>query len=91
MANRPEHQRSFESPHASHKGISRVVRANKRAEAKQRQANSASDKRRSFWRERGFARQSQCARAVKDAVTEANQLTEAMRERSGLPDWEPVL
>lgn len=37
MPNRPEHQRNFESPHSSHKGVARVIRTAKRAEAESRQ------------------------------------------------------
>lgn len=88
MANRSEHQRSFESPNSFHKGIMREVRLAKRQEAEERNSHTAPDKRRAFWRDRGFARQSQAASLVKGTVLEINTKAKEQKQRSA--DW-PLL
>jgi hypothetical protein len=85
MANRPEHQRSFESPNTSHRGVSRIVRLQKRLEAEHRNATSVPDRRRQFWRDRGFTNQSHAARAVLDTVSDCNDRAAALKQRS--EDW----
>jgi len=85
MANRLEHQRSSESLHSSHKGVSRTIRANKRTEAEIRNESTEPDKRRSFWRERGFSRQSQAASLVTSTVSEINEQAMIKKQRSA--DW----
>ena len=85
MANRPEHQRSFESNHSSHRGVMRQIRANKRNEAELRNEESAPDKRRSYWRALGFDRQSHCARTIKETVADVNTQAKDNKQRS--QDW----
>lgn len=89
MANRPEHQHNPEADRRiSHKGVSRLVRENKRNEAELRNEETVDDKRRSFWRERGFVRQSHAAILVHGTVTEINARAKERKQRS--EDW-PLL
>lgn len=83
MANRPEFQRHVDADGRKlyRKGLRRQVRATKRMEADVRNSVSAPDKRRSFWRERGFSRQSEAARIVRGAVAEGTVIS-----RTIIPD-----
>lgn len=63
------------------KGIMRQIRTAKRAEAETRNADSPERKRRSYWRERGFSRESDAARVVRQAVAEGNVIS-----RTIIPD-----
>jgi hypothetical protein len=72
-------------PGTSHKGISRAIRDHKHSEAETRNANTAPDRKRSFWRERGFTRQSQAANLVAGTVAEVNEQARIHKQRSA--DW----
>jgi hypothetical protein len=87
MPNRPELKTATDSFDrvVSHKGIARVIRENKRTEAEIRNQATVPDKRRSFWRERGFTRQSQAASLVTSTVSEVNQQAKINKQRS--EDW----
>lgn len=75
MTNRPE----------TGKGSARIIRVAKRSEAEIRNQNSQPDKRRAFWRERGFTRQSQAANLVKGTVGEINEQAAEHKQRAA--DW----
>lgn len=75
-------------PGTSHKGVSRTIKANKRTEAEERNEKTVPDKRRAFWRERGFNRQSQAAALVAGTVADVN--TRAKEQRQRAEDW-PLL
>lgn len=86
MPNRPEFQVSYPRANgALNKGVARLVRANKRAEAEERNENTVADKRRGFWRERGFSRQSQAASLVTSTVASVNEQAKIHKQRS--EDW----
>lgn len=89
MPNRPELQTRYDSlgRRISNKGAMRTVRANKRAEAEARNAQTPEDRRRTYWRALGFDRQSHAARVIARTVAEANQIAEDVRARSGQDDW----
>lgn len=90
MPNRPEYQINYPraAKGALNKGVLRTVRANKRAEAEERNANTVPDKRRAFWRERGFTRQSHAASVIKGVVVLTNQQAKERKQRS--EDWPTV-
>lgn len=70
------------------KGSARLVRLAKREEAETRNSHTAPDKRRSYWRELGFTRQSQAASLVASTVAECNERAKDNKQRS--EDW-PLL
>lgn len=74
-----------QGPGTTHKGIAREIREAKRTEAETRNADTVTDKRRSFWRERGFTRQSQAASLVTRTVSEVNEQAKIHKQRS--EDW----
>jgi hypothetical protein len=67
------------------KGIMRNIRETKRAEAEERNQHTVPDKRRAFWRERGFSRQSQAAATIKGVVILTNEQAKIHKQRS--QDW----
>lgn len=100
MPNRPELQNKgtgfhknplngqSQGPGTSHKGISREIRAAKREEAEERNADTPFDRKRSYWRERGFIRQSQAASLVTTTVADINAQAKIHKQRA--EDW-PLL
>jgi hypothetical protein len=80
MANRSELQGTN-----FHKGIARVIRANKRMEADVRNSVSAPDRRRAFWRERGFTRQSHARQVIYGTVADIN--AQAITHKQRAEDW----
>lgn len=70
---------------ANRVGTQREIRKYKHEEAEERNKNSAPDKRRAYWRERGFSRQSEAARLILNTVTEINSTAVSLRQRS--EDW----
>jgi hypothetical protein len=100
MPNRPEVQNKGQGyrknpntgqamgPGTSHKGVSRQIRENKRTEAEIRNEHTDPYKRRSFWREYGFTRQSQAANIVTSTVCDVNQQAAANKQRA--KDWPMV-
>jgi hypothetical protein len=70
------------------KGSARLVRTAKREEAETRNSRTAPDKRRQYWRDRGFIRQSQAANLVASTVADCNERAKDNRQRS--EDW-PLL
>lgn len=77
-------------PGTSHKGMSRLIRDHKRAEAEERNRRTNPDNRRVHWKAQGFPRKSVAARVVSNAVREANEIANSIREKSGLNDWAPL-
>jgi hypothetical protein len=75
MANRPELQGKRKGDRVYRKGIMRSIREARREEAIDRDKRTAPDKRRSYWRELGFTRQSEAARIVKGAVAEGTVIS----------------
>ena len=73
------------------KGSRRILRANKHLEAKERNFHTAPDSRRSYWRALGFARKSEAAAIVRGTVADANAIADDIREKTGLPDWRPLV
>lgn len=71
-------------PGTSHRGISRTIRENKRAEAFQRDKHTHPEKRKAFWRERGFTSQSHAARVIGLTVLDANEISAKLRREVGL-------
>jgi hypothetical protein len=63
----------------------RQIRDSKRTEAELRNEDTVPDKRRSFWRERGFIRQSQAASVIKGVVILTNEQAKIHKQRS--EDW----
>jgi hypothetical protein len=90
MPNRPEFQITYPkaAKGALNKGVLRTVRANKRAEAEERNTHTVPDKRRAFWRERGFNRQSHAASVIKGVVVLTNEQAKIHKQRS--EDWPMV-
>lgn len=58
----------------------RVVRHNKRTEAEERNSRTLPERRRSYWRDRGFKSQSHAAQVVRDAVAEGTKIVKDMRD-----------
>lgn len=79
MPNRPE----FNA--LRNKGAARIVRLNKRMEAEERNQQTVPDKRRAFWKERGFIRQSHAASVIKNVVVLTNAQAKQLKQRS--EDW----
>jgi hypothetical protein len=89
MPNRKEYHRNPDADRReSHKGIARQIKVAKRIEAELRNEETVPDKRRSFWRERGFSRQSQAASLIKGVVVLTNAQAKEHKQRS--EDW-PLL
>lgn len=86
MPNRIELENKPRRPYL--RGIRRDIRSAKRAEAEERNSNTSPDKRRAYWRERGFTRQSQAAGLVASTVAECNERAKENKQRS--EDW-PLL
>lgn len=63
----------------------REVQIAKHAEAVERNQYTVPDKRRAFWRERGFTRQSQAASLIKGVVVLTNAQAKERKQRSA--DW----
>jgi hypothetical protein len=89
MPNRPELQnkQTSEFQRTYRKGIMRVVKSTKRAEAENRNAKSPERKRRKYWQALGFSRESDAARIVRQTVDESNKISSDVRARSGQEDW----
>lgn len=80
MPNRSEFQIQHDSlgRRISNKGVRHAVRFAKRVEAEERNSHTAPDKRRSYWRERGFTRESHAAAVVRNAVAEGNVISKTI-------------
>lgn len=68
----------------------RTIRQKKRNEAELRNMKTHPDNRRVHWKAQGFSRKSVAARLIRDTVQEANAIADALREKTGLPDWRPL-
>lgn len=92
MPNRPEMTIRYDSLgfRISNKGIMRVIRANKRREAEERDSRTPENKKRSHWRALGFNRESDAARIVCETVNFGNEIANSIREKSGMDDWAPL-
>ncbi len=88
MPNRSEYQIRYgtgKKDGRPNTGAKRAVRQAKRNEAERRNANSPEQKRRQYWRERGFLNESHAARVVKSAVAEGNVISKTI-----IPDLDPL-
>ena len=89
MPNRPEliTLRDNFGRKLSNKRASREIKAAKRNEAVERNANTHPRKRRKYWQSLGFSRESDAARVVRETVVEGNKIANDVRARSGQDDW----
>jgi len=81
MPNRAEFQKRYgtgKKDGRPNTGAMRTVRENKRAEAERRNANSPARKRRQFWRDLGFTRESHAAEVVRKAVAEGTVISKTI-------------
>lgn len=88
MPNRREFQQRYGTGKKNgqlNTGALRKVRAAKRAEAEERNRNSAPERRRSYWRARGFTSESHARRCVEQAVNEGHVIS-----RTIVPDLDPL-
>jgi len=67
-----------QGPGTSHKGISRTIRNAKRQEAEARNSHTHPDNRRVHWKAQGFARKSEAARIIRQAVAEGTVISKTI-------------